>query len=70
MAFRQLILGQSAILDHPVEAVALRERWASMARAAGATLSVILCQCEDEALHEARFSSRTRDIPGWHETGS
>ncbi|WP_188894149.1 AAA family ATPase [Microlunatus endophyticus] len=70
LAYRQLVLGQSAILDHPVEDPALRGRWASLAAAAGATFSVILCQCEDIALHEARFSARTRGIPGWHETGS
>lgn len=70
LAFRQLLLGQSAIVDHPAEDTALRERWASMAKSAGATFSVILCQCEDAALHEARFSTRTRGIPGWHETGN
>lgn len=70
LAFRQLTLGQSVILDHPAEDVAVRERWASMARSAGARFSVILCQCEDAALHETRLSNRTRDIPGWHQTGS
>lgn len=70
LAFRQLVLGQSVILDHPAEDVALRERWVSMAQSAGATFSAILCHCEDAALHEARFSTRTRGIPGWHETGN
>lgn len=31
---------------------------------------MILCQCEDAVLHEARCSTRARGIPGWHETGN
>jgi predicted kinase len=69
LAVRQLRLGQSAILDAPVEDVASRARWRSLARRADAAFKVILCVCSDPAVHRARVEGRTRDIPGWHTAG-
>jgi predicted kinase len=70
LALRQLTLGQSAILDHPAEAVADRERWQSLARRAAAEFIPVLCVCSDQALHRSRLEGRTRGIPGWHDAGS
>ena len=42
LAVRQLSLGQSAILDAPVEDVAVRQRWLSLARATGASFTAVL----------------------------
>ncbi|MDQ2837432.1 MAG: AAA family ATPase [Actinomycetota bacterium] len=67
LAVRQLALGQSAILDAPVEDVALRQRWSSLARATGASFTAVLSSCPDTALHRARLASRDRGIPGWHQ---
>ena len=70
LAFRQLRLGQSAILDHPTEDQAARIRWRTLAKAAGATFRVIVCTCSDPAVHRARLERRERGIPGWHEGGN
>jgi hypothetical protein len=70
LALRQLALGQSAILDHPAEDVADRERWRSLARRAGAEFVPVLCECPDPAVHRARLEGRTRGIPGWHDAGA
>jgi predicted kinase len=70
LAFRQLALGQSAILDFPAEDLATRTRWQPLARAAGAEFLVIVCACSDRELHRARLERRTRGIPGWHEGGN
>ena len=70
LALRQLALGQSAILDHPGEDVADRERWRSLARRAGAQFVPVLCECPDAAVHRARLEGRTRGIPGWHDAGA
>ncbi|MGI8882377.1 MAG: AAA family ATPase, partial [Jatrophihabitans sp.] len=69
LAYRQLMLGQSAGLDAPGEDVATRDRWRSLADAAGGTLRVVVCTCPDEDEHRHRLASRERDIPGWHEGG-
>lgn len=69
LALRQLDLGQSVILDHPVEEEATRERWRSLARRAGAAFRVVVCQCPDEDEHRTRLSGRVRGIPGWHDAG-
>ena len=55
LAFRQLELGQSAVLDFPVEDPATRTRWRSLADAAGAQFRVIVCTCSDRELHRARL---------------
>jgi predicted kinase len=70
LAFRQLELGQSAILDFPAEDPATRTRWRSLADAAGAEFRVILCACSDPELHRTRLEHRQRGIPGWHEGGN
>ena len=70
LAFRQLALGQSAILDFPVEDLATRTRWRTLASAAGAEFLVVVCVCSDTELHRARLERRERGIPGWHEGGN
>jgi hypothetical protein len=70
LAFRQLELGQSAILDFPAEDLATRTRWRTLARAAGAKFRVVVCACSDRELHRARLERRERGIPGWHEGGN
>lgn len=69
LATRQLMLGQSAILDFPVEDVATRARWHSLAERAGARFDAIRCVCRDPAVHRARVEGRVRGIPGWHDAG-
>jgi predicted kinase len=70
LAFRQLELGQPAVLDFPAEDPATRARWRSLADAAGAEFRVIVCTCSDRELHRARLEGRARGIPGWHEGGN
>ena len=70
LALRQLSLGQSAILDFPVEDPATRTRWRSLADRASARFSVVVCVCSDRQAHQARLEGRTRGIPGWHDAGS
>lgn len=69
LAFRQLQLGQSVILDAPTEAVEVRDRWRSLAEAAGARFRVVVCNCSDPDVHRNRLQQRQRGVPGWHETG-
>jgi predicted kinase len=70
LAFRQLALGQSAILDFPAEDLATRTRWRTLASTAGAEFRVVVCACSDQKLHRARLEGRERGIPGWHEGGN
>jgi predicted kinase len=70
LAFRQLEIGQPAILDSPAEDLATTTRWLTLARAAGARFQVIVCTCSDQELHRARLERRERGIPGWHEGGN
>jgi predicted kinase len=70
LAFQHLALGQSAILDFPAERLATRNRWRTLARAAGAEFRVIVCECSDRQLHRARLEGRKRGIAGWHEGGN
>lgn len=69
LALRQLALGQSVILDAPVEDAPTRVRWRSLARHADASFKVIVCTCSDPAVHRARVEGRDRGIPGWHAGG-
>jgi predicted kinase/tellurite resistance-related uncharacterized protein len=69
LAVRQLASGRSAVLDHPAEGVADRERWASLASRAGAEFVAVHCVCSDPVVHRARLEGRTRGIPGWHDAG-
>jgi hypothetical protein len=70
LAYRQLDLGQSAILDFPAEDPSTRTRWQTLAHAAGAGFRVIVCTCSDQQLHRARLEHRQRGIPGWHDGGN
>jgi hypothetical protein len=70
LAYRQLALGQSAILDFPAEDLGTRTRWRSLAGAAGAEFRVVICVCSDRELHRARLEGRERGIPGWHDAGN
>lgn len=66
LATRQLLLGQSAILDCVLDdATALR--WSEEIAGHGGRLRVVRCHCSDEALHRSRLAGRVRGIPGWHE---
>jgi len=67
LAERQLILGQSAILDSVAGTETIRGTWRQLSRKYGADWRVIECHCSDEYLHRSRFKIRERDIPGWHE---
>jgi predicted kinase len=70
LAFRQLQLGQPAIIDFPAEDPATRTRWRTLAQAAGAQFRVVVCTCSDRELHRSRLEHRERGIPGWHEGGN
>jgi hypothetical protein len=63
---RQVMLGQSAIVDGLVDDV-VAERWQKTAAEYGARLDLIRCVCTDEGEHRRRVEGRTRGIPGWHE---
>ena len=65
---RQLMLGQSAIVDCLVND-AIGERWEKTAAEYDARLQVIECVCTDEGEHRRRLDGRLRGIPGWHEVG-
>jgi predicted kinase len=70
LALRQFALGQSAIIDHPSEHVADRERWRTLAHRVDAEFIPVLCECSDPVVHRARLEGRTRGIPGWHDAGA
>jgi adenylate kinase family enzyme len=65
---RQLMLGQSAIVDCVVDDMTLTD-WQMETDSRGCLLYVVECVCSDESLHRQRVEGRTRDIPGWHEVG-
>ena len=67
LARRQLILGQSAILDSVASTASIRTCWRELAEELGAARSVIECICSDEQVHRERLSGRERGIPGWPE---
>lgn len=69
LALRQLVLGQSAILDAPVEDELVQQRWSTLAAAAGASLAAFVSVCGDPAVHRRRLDTRDRGIPGWHQGG-
>jgi predicted kinase len=66
---RQLMLGQSAIVDDVVSDDDQLALWRETAERFSAPLSLIECVCSDEAVHRARIEGRVRGIPGWHEVG-
>ena len=65
---RQLMLGQSAVVDGIVSD-AVAARWNDLVDHYAGRLLVVECVCGDPALHRRRLAGRTRDIPGWHEVG-
>ena len=67
LAFRQLALGQSAILDDTVEDPSTRKRWETLAQRVAADFKVVACLCPDLNEHRRRVEGRTRGIPGWHD---
>ncbi len=67
LARRQLMLGQSVILDSVASTESIRASWRELADEFGAQRRIIECVCADENLHRRRLVSRQRGIPGWHE---
>lgn len=67
LAERQLMLGQSVILDSVASTESIRSTWKQLAAKYDAEWLVIECICSDESIHRERLKSRQRDIPGWHE---
>jgi predicted kinase len=65
---RQLMLGQSAVVDDVVSE-SQYPLWRETAVRFSARLFLIECICSDEAIHRARIEGRTRGIPGWPEVG-
>ncbi|OUL32020.1 hypothetical protein BV378_00340 [Nostoc sp. RF31YmG] len=65
---RQLMLGQSAILDTPANTVAQRKHWQELAQSYNAAFYGIETICSDMELHRRRVEGRKRGIPGWHDT--
>jgi hypothetical protein len=68
LILRQLIVGQSAIVDG-VASDAVLDAWRTLAEEHGASFLVVECVCTDEALHRSRTEGRVRGILGWHEVG-
>jgi predicted kinase len=67
LAERQLLLGQSVILDSVASTQSIRSTWRELADKYKAEWIVIECICSDEQVHCARLGTRQRGIPGWHE---
>ncbi len=67
LARRQLMFGQSAILDSVAGPQSIRAQWRELAAEFDAGWKVIECVCADEELHRRRLLTRQRGIPGWHE---
>lgn len=65
---RQLMLGQSAVVDCILDDVIAAE-WRRKVTGRGARFLVAECVCTDGGLHRRRLAGRRRDIPGWHEVG-
>ena len=67
LAERQLMLGQSVILDSVAGIQSIRNKWRQLANQYSANWLVIECICSDESIHRSRLNNRQRHIPGWHE---
>jgi predicted kinase len=65
---RQLLLGQSAVVDCVLDEPVLATWRENVGRHVG-RLVVVECVCSDETLHRRRLEGRRRGIPGWHEVG-
>ena len=67
LAERQLMLGQSVVLDSVASTQSIRSTWRELAEKYNAEWTVIECICSDEQVHRARLGTRQRRIPGWYE---
>lgn len=67
LAERQLMLGQSVILDSVASTQTIRETWRELADQYNAQWRVIECICSDKTFHQELLKARQRNIPGWHE---
>jgi len=67
LAKRQLMLGQSVILDSVAATKTIRAEWGRLAKRYQAERRVIECVCSNESVHRGRLRVRKRRIPGWHE---
>ena len=67
LAERQLMLGQSVILDSVAASRTIRVTWQQLSIQYGADCRVLECICSNERLHRSRLKGRQRNIPGWHE---
>lgn len=67
LAERQLMLGQSIILDSVASTGTIRSTWKRLSDLYQAQWQVIECICSDESVHRQMLSRRDRNIPGWHE---
>ena len=67
LAERQLMMGQSAILDSVASFERIRHVWRELANRYQAGWRAIECVCSDESLQRSRLGQRQRGIPGWHE---
>jgi predicted kinase len=67
LARRQLMFGQTAILDSVASTTSIRSAWRVLAEEYEADRFVIECVCSDERIHRSRMLGRTRNIPGWLE---
>lgn len=66
LAYRQLKLGQSVILEGVIQKNELRNRWIKMGNDLDAEVKIIECICGSEEIHKSRLNTRYRDIPNWH----
>lgn len=64
---RQLMLGQSAILDSVASFESVRQQWRDLASTYNAAWYVIECVWSDQAAHRTQLTQRKRNISGWHE---
>ena len=63
LAERQLMLGQSVILDSVASTKSIRSTWRELAEKYNATWLVIECVCSDEKVHRAHLSMRQQESP-------
>ena len=67
LAERQLMLGQSVILDSVASTESIRRTWKGLREKYKAGWYLIECICSDSIVHRERLKERQRGIPGWHE---
>jgi predicted kinase len=67
LAERQLMLGQSVILDSVAGTQSIRDIWKRLSQQYQADWRVIECISSDETFHRSQLAKRQRKIPGWYE---